>query len=196
VDEQVSFEDIKQLFRETDRRLAAERAAEEERRAVERADWERRMSLADERMARNDELIGRLGNRLGDFVREMVRPGLVRLLQEAGIDVHAIHRDLSVRRGDEAIQVDLIAVNDTDVVVIEAKSNLGGDDIREHLVRLGKFRRLFPEYKDRTLYGAIAAMVVPDNALLHAEREGLFVIGPKGEDVAILNGPKFSRKTF
>jgi len=178
VQDNVSFDDIKELFLRS--QIEADRRGRE---------TDRRLKLLGEQ-------IGGLGNRLGEFVEGMVRPGLVRLFREVDIEVHATHRDLAARRGDEAAQVDLIAVNDTDVVVVEVKSKLGSEDVLEHAERLEKFRRLFPEYKDRTLYAALAAMIVPDNALALAERAGMFVIGQRGDDVAFLNGPGFARKEF
>jgi hypothetical protein len=42
--------------------------------------------------------IGDLGNRLGEFVEYQVRPAVVRLFQERGIDVHEFHPGLSVTR--------------------------------------------------------------------------------------------------
>lgn len=40
--------------------------------------------------------VGHLGNRLGDFVQEMVRPALVRLFRPRGLDVHEVHPNLAV----------------------------------------------------------------------------------------------------
>ena len=34
--------------------------------------------------------LGALGNRLGEFVQEMVRPALIRLLRERGLPVHQV----------------------------------------------------------------------------------------------------------
>jgi hypothetical protein len=76
-------------------------------------------------------------------------------------------------------------------VVVEVKAKLDPRDVDEHLVRIGKFKRLMPRYADARLLGAIAAVVLPSGAVRHAERHGLFVIGPRGEDLAILNTPDF-----
>jgi hypothetical protein len=159
----VSFEDIKELFRETDKKV--------------------------QEMSRQ---IGHLGNRLGEFVEGVVRPGLVRLFREAGVDVRETHQDLESARDGLAMQVDLLVVNDTDAVVVEVKSKLSQRDVDEHLERLALFKRLFPRYADARLMGAMAAMVIPQDAADYAERKGLFVIGQSGEDAVLMNAPGFA----
>jgi len=182
MDNQVSFEDIKQLFKETDRRLD-ERIAETDRRL-------------DQRLDELGKQIGGLGNRLGEFVEGVVRPGLVRLFRERGIEVHQTLRDLEARRGGEAAQIDLLVVNADHAVVVEVKSKLGTDDVDEHVERIGRFKRLFPQYRDTRLVGAVAAMVVPDDAAQHAERRGLFVIGQAGDDAVFLNSEGFEPRAW
>lgn len=50
--------------------------------------------------------IGRLGNRLGEFVEEMVRPGAVRLFRSRGFEVHEVHQNVSARREEGEIEVE------------------------------------------------------------------------------------------
>ncbi len=49
--------------------------------------------------------IGELGNRLGEFVEWQVRPAVVRLFQERGIDVHEFHPGISVKRDNEGLEI-------------------------------------------------------------------------------------------
>ena len=152
----------------------------------------------DRRMQETDRLIkdigrqlGGLGNRLGEFVEGIVRPGLVRLFRERGIDVHRTLRDVSGDKNGVALQVDLLVVNDTDAVAVEVKSKLTDRDVDEHLERLGKLKILFPEFASKRLLGAMAGMVIPENAARYAEKCGVFVIGQKGEDAIFLNSAGF-----
>ena len=163
----VSSEDIKQLFKETDLRLA---------------------ELGKQ--------IGGLGNRLGEFVEGMVRPGLVRLFKERGIDLNLTIRDLSARRDGEAAQIDLMAIDDTEAVAVEVKSRLTVEAVDEHVRRMEKFRRLFPRFSDLRVMAAVAGMVIDDEAVTHAEANGVFVIGQAGDDAVLLNSPGFSPKAW
>lgn len=136
--------------------------------------------------------IGRLGNRLGDFIEEAVRPAAVRLFRERGIDVHEVHQNIIAKRDGESLELDLLAVNDTDTVAVECKSNLSIDDVNEHLERLGKLKRLLPRYADSCVYAAVAGMVIPTHVAAYAIRKGLFVIGQNGDDLSLLNDAAFS----
>ena len=160
-----TLEDIWRLFQETDRQ----------------------MKETDCKIKEMTAGIGRPGNRRGDFIEDAVRPSAVRLFRERGIEVHEVRQNVSSQRGGEGIEVDLLVVNDTDVVAIECKSNLKLDDVNDHLARLAKLKRLLPKYADSKVMGAMAAMVIPDNVAAYALRQGLFVIGQNGEDLAIRN---------
>jgi hypothetical protein len=96
----------------------------------------------------------------------MVRPAAVRLFREQGIEVHEVHRSIEAQRDDEGIEVDLLVVNDTDIVAIECKSTLGTDDIKEHVGRLDKLKRLLPTYAGKRVMGAVTGMVIPDNVAI------------------------------
>ena len=56
--------------------------------------------------------IGRLSNRLGEFVEEAVRPAAVRLFRERGIDVHEVHQNITAKRNGEGLEIDLLVIND------------------------------------------------------------------------------------
>lgn len=140
--------------------------------------------------------IGDLGNRLGEFVEGMVRPALVRLFQARGIAVHEVYPDVSVDRGNEGLQIDLLVLNDDDAVAVEVKSKLSQADVDEHLERLSKLKRLMPRYRELRLLGAVAAMVVPPPVARYAYRKGLFVLAQSGETVRILNDERFQPRTW
>jgi hypothetical protein len=121
----------------------------------------------------------------------MVRPAVVRLFRERGIAVHEVYRRAYAERDGEAMEVDLLVVNDTDVVVIKVKSDLSVGDVKEHLARLERFKKLFPHYREFKVMGAVAAMVTPDDVARYAYRQGLFVLGQSGDTVAIRNDAAF-----
>lgn len=182
---QPSFDDIWRLFQETDRKFQeTERFLKEQSKETDR------------KIKEVNQAIGRLGNRLGDFIEDAVRPAAVRLFRERGIDVHEFHQNIKADRGDEGIEVDLLVVNDTDVVAIECKSNLGRDDVDEHLQRMAKLKRLLPTYAAKRVLGAVAAMVIPDHVADYAHRQGLYVIGQTGDHLSIRNDHTFQPKAW
>ncbi|MBA4451402.1 hypothetical protein FHK94_19200, partial [Cylindrospermopsis raciborskii CS-506_D] len=91
--------------------------------------------------------IGQLGNRLGEFVESQVRPAAVKLFQERGIAVKEIASNTYIQTGKEGLEIDLLVINSSDIILIEAKSKVSEDDVNEHLERLSKFKRFFPRYE-------------------------------------------------
>ena len=85
--------------------FSRERFSAEEKRELEwrKADerFEKRMQ---EQYEKTNAIIGRLGNRIGDFVEGLVRPGLMRLFNERGIPLGQTAQYLPVPargRGDD-----------------------------------------------------------------------------------------------
>ena len=207
---QPSFDDIWRLFQETDRKFQeTERFLKEQSKETDRKfqETDRRFQETerflkeqsketDRKIKEVNQAIGRLGNRLGDFIEDAVRPAAVRLFRERGIDVHEVHQNIKADRGDEGIEVDLLVVNDTDIVAIECKSNLGRDDVDEHLQRMAKLKRLLPTYAAKRVLGAVAAMFIPDHIADYAHRQGLYVIGQTGDHLSIRNDPAFQPKAW
>ena len=179
---------LKEQSQETDRRFQ-----ENERRSQE---TDRRFHETDRLLRELDKQIGRLGNRLGDFVQEMVAPSVVQLFADRGLQGHQLARNVQAKRNGQAMQIDLMVLNDDVVILVEVKSALSVDDVNEHLQRLVGFKTVFPRYADARVMGAVAAMVIPDNVASYAYHQGLFVLGQRGETMQILNAAQFQLRTW
>jgi hypothetical protein len=187
-----TYEEVLTLFREV-----AEAQKETERKFQETDRLLREQSQETDRKIKTvTATIGELGNRLGEFVEGLVRPAVVQLFRERGIEVHEVYPEVEVDRHDEGLEIDLLVVNDTEAVLVEVKSKLTHADVDEHLERLGKFKRLMPRYAKVRALGAVAAMVVPREVGRYAYRQGLFVLAQSGESVVILNDAKFQPKVW
>ncbi len=180
---QPTYDDILRLFQETNLLMKELFLSQKE--------TDRKFQETSREIKAVNESIGRLGNRLGDFVEEMVRPAAVRLFREQKIDVHEVHHGIEASRGGEDIEIDLLVVNTTDVVAIECKSMLSIDDVNQHLMTLDKLKKMLPTYAEKKVMGAVAAMVLPDNVAHYAYRKGLFVISQSGDHLIIRNDAKF-----
>jgi len=203
-----TLDDVWRLIRETDRQLR-EQAQETDRRFQETERWLKEQSQETERWLKEqsretdrhlkeisretDKKIARLSNRLGEFVEGLVAPALIRVFQARGIVVNGLSRDISRSNPQQnlATQIDLFVVNGDSCIVVEVKSKLSVDDVNEHLERMNKFKPLFPEYANKQAYGAVAAMVTPEEVAKYAYHKGFFVIAQQGETVAILNDANF-----
>ena len=200
--EELTYQQVLNLFAETDRKFAEtdRKFAETDRKFAE---TDRKFAETDRKIAQTEKLVdkvsrnlGDIGNRLGEFVEEMIRPAAVRLFQERGIAVHEVHRDVTTKRNREAIEIDLLVVNDTDIVAIECKSQYSLDKVDKHIERMSKVQRMFPKYADMNIYGAIAGMVITDSVARYAEEEGLFVLMQNGEQISLFNAEPFKPKSW
>jgi len=194
-----TYEEVLTLFREVaEAQKETERKFQETDRLLREQSQEtdRKFQETDRKIKTVTATVGDLGNRLGEFVEGLVRPAVVRLFRERGIEVHEVYPDVEVDRHDEGLEIDLLVVNDTEAVLVEVKSKLTHADVNEHLERLGKFKRLMPRYAQVRALGAVAAMVVPREVGRYAYRQGLFVLAQSGDSVVILNDVKFQPKMW
>jgi len=118
------------------------------------------------------------------------------LFQERNIEVDKVYQRVRAHKNGRAMEIDLLVSNEEYAVLVEAKSTLGVDDVKDHLHRLEDFKSLFPEYRDKKIFGAVAGIVIEQGADRFAYRKGLFVLGQSGETVKILNDEQFEPKIW
>ncbi|MEY3219253.1 MAG: hypothetical protein RIT27_610 [Pseudomonadota bacterium] len=198
----VTLEEVWALFKETDRKFQeTDRKFQETERLIK----ETALANAQAAEKRTRELertlykkIGELGDRLGDFAEGFVRPAVVRLFRERGIEVHKVTRKIEANNPqlNLATEIDLLVINGDSCVLVEVKSNVSIDDVNEHIERMAKFKPLFPEYADKKAFGAMAGMVISENVAKYAYRKGFFVIAQQGDLAVILNDNKFQPATW
>lgn len=195
----VQSKETDRKFQETDRIIKALAAQSRETdRLLQETDQEFRESSRefDRRMKLLDKNLGKIGNRLGQFVEEMIQPAIIRLFQARGVEVRETMRNLAARRGDLVAEVDLFAIDTWEAVAVEVKSDLTLGDVDRHLQRLGRFKQLFLHYAQLRIYGAVAGMVVSAEVARYAESQGLFVLQPSGEHIIMSNAPEFTPRSW
>jgi hypothetical protein len=177
---------------EADRR-AAEAKDEADRRAAEA---DRRLAKLEKTVANTSRAVDSLTTRWGRFVEELVEPALISLFRGKGIDVKETYSRARVKRQGIAMEIDILAVDETEVVLVECKSRLSKDDVNEFLEKLSRFKEAFPHYKNYQAYGAVAGIEIDEGIDRYAYKQGLFVIKPSGETVEIINDSGFEPKLW
>jgi len=186
--------ELRESQKETDRQLKeTDRQLKESARELKEA-----MKDTDQRLKALTRQMGAQGNRLGEFVQEMVRPAVVGLFQDRGWPVHQVLPNIVAYDDDRrfVMEIDLLVVDTATAIAVECKSHLTQADVDEHLERLSTFKRWFPQYAPYALLGAVAAMVLPDEVGRYAYRKGLYVLAQSGEAVEIRNDAKFQPKNW
>ena len=129
----------------------------------------------------------------GKLVEAIVEPGTVDLFKQRGIKVNRSMRRIEVEnsKGRVIAEYDIILVNQSEVVVIEVKTTMKQWHIDEFLEKMAKFKDYCPEYKDRTIYGAVAAITYEEGIDRYAYKNGLFVLKTDRGMIKIANDENF-----
>jgi hypothetical protein len=206
----VTIADIYKLFERTEAQFAEfqkeadRRSVEADRRNAEaKAEADRRREEANRTMEElkkqvqeTTKAVNNLTTRWGRFVEELVEPAVVRLFQERGIDVTQTMSRLKSKRPGAAMEIDIVAVNGSELVAVECKSRLSRDDVDDFLSRLQRFKVAFPQFQAFQVYGAVAGIEIDQGIDVYAYRRGLFVIKQSGETVKIINDAQFQPVGF
>ena len=216
------FEEVGKRFAETDRRFAETDArldklfAATDRRFAETdrrfAETDRRFAETDARLdklfaATNkqiqktsesfDNLYGMFAGQWGKMMEALVEPSAIQIFQERGIQVNYVYQRIKARRNGRHMELDIVLEDDDVVVIVEVKSTLRVQDVRDFLETLEELLVYFPRYKDHTIYGGVAGLDIVEDADRFAYRHGLFVLCVVGEGlVKILNDVSFEPKDF
>ena len=136
----------------------------------------------------------------GKFVAEMVKPRIIKMFKDKGIMIRTALQNVVGLIGDKKYyEIDLLLINSQIAVAVEVKSSLSVDDVKEHLDRLEKIQKVQPErinMASATLYGAVAGIIVENDADKYAYKHGLFVLRQKGSIVQIMNDKEFVPKEW
>ncbi|MDJ0670403.1 MAG: DUF3782 domain-containing protein [Microcystis sp. M53598_WE2] len=188
--------ETERCFQETERRFQeTERVLKEQSLETERILKEQSLKT-DRQITRLSQEIGNLGGKWGRFVENMVAPACETLFLNRQIPVHQVSQRVRKRLDGKTLEIDVLVTNENHVLVVEVKSSLSVDDVKELIKNLTEFRQFFPEYNHKQLYGAVAGIEIEEGADKYAYRQGLFVLAQRGENVAILNDTEFQPKTW
>ena len=174
-------EQIKTLSSETDKQM--KETAEQIKETTEQ------MNRTDIRI---DKVVGDFGNRWGRLGENLVKGSLIQRLKERGIEVERVITNAKIG----SAEFDIIAINGAEIVVVEVKAALDPLDVQRFTKSIERFKFLWPEFKDKTVYGAMAFLIKANRSADEiARKQGFFVIEATG-DIIIQNEEDFKPKTF
>ena len=174
-------EQIKTLSAETDKQM--KETAEQIKETTEQ------MNRTDIRI---DKVVGDFGNRWGRLGENLVKSSLIQRLKERGIEVERVITNAKIGSSE----YDIIAINGAEIVVVEVKATLDPLDVQRFTKSIERFKFLWPEFKDKTVYGAMAFLIKANRSADEiARKQGFFVIEATG-DIIIQNEEDFKPKIF
>ena len=127
---------------------------------------------------------GEFTNCFGEVVEYMIAPNLLVKFRELGHNFSKASRDTEVSDVNHQVffEIDFLLENGDKALLVEVKTKLTTEHVKEHIKRLEKMRAYSNLHGDkRSFLGAVAGVVMTPNARKFALAQGFFVIEPSGE---------------
>jgi predicted RNase H-like nuclease (RuvC/YqgF family) len=191
-------EEARKRQEEYDKQMEEARKRQEE--FDKQAEVERkRQEGIDRQIKETSRIVGQLGNRLGEVVECLTTPNLHRKFDELGYSFGSMCRNKVFKNEKRQFlaEVDVFLENGIYALAVEVKTNLGADDIKEHIERMKTIRIYADGHNDkRKFMGAVAAPKVDESVRIAAYRAGFFVIEPSEEAVEVIVPEGFKPKMW
>ncbi|QXO94373.1 hypothetical protein KSK55_13735 [Methanospirillum purgamenti] len=181
----LSFEKVWLMFQETDKKF------QETDKKFQ--DTDRKFKETDKKLNKLERLFV---SQWGKLVESLVEGDIISILNQRGIKVTDTIKRRSGRRDGVDYEFDIIAINGTEIVIVEVKTTLRPEDIRGFLKKLRQAKNWMPEYSDKRVYGAVAFISEDAGTAAMAEKNGLFVIRATGDSASIVNNNSFVPKIW
>ncbi|WOB70413.1 DUF3782 domain-containing protein [Microcystis aeruginosa] len=131
----------------------------------------------DKQLKELGKQIGGLGAKFGSFTEGLALPSMETILgQQFGMEV--ISPSVRVSKEGQHLEIDVLTYTNGELntaYIVEVKSHVRQEDITQLKSILQRFRRFFPEHKDKKLYGILAAVDLSPELREKILQEGLYV---------------------
>jgi len=104
--------------------------------------------------------IGGLGQKFGSFTEGLALPSMQKILQQK-FKMEVVSPSVRVKKNGKEIEIDVLAYANSainEVYIVEVKSHLREDGIKQLQSIMNNFRQFFPEHSDKKVFGVIAAV--------------------------------------
>jgi hypothetical protein len=136
-----------------------EHKRQQEKEELKREDEQRKKEF-DQMIKELSQQIGGLGEKWGGFTEGLALPSMQKILREK-FNMEVISPSVRVSKQGQNMEIDVLAYANSDIneaYVVEVKSHAREEAIQQLRKILERFRQFFPEHKDKTVYGILAAV--------------------------------------
>ena len=183
---------------EREARWEAERREREAKWEAERKEFRERMDKisADTNRAIKD-MKEMFTCQWGRLVEALSKPAALALFKKQGIEIDRVFEDVRKikKDGQDVMEIDVALCDTTIAVIVEVKSHCDSRDINHFLGQMEHCKEWYPDFADKELRVAVAAIDYAPGAEEYAQRRGLYVLKLTGEETFTMTAPK-KPKTF
>ena len=175
--------ELRESQKETDR-IVKETAQIVKEVGRKQEETDRQMKETDRQIKDYNKRFGDFTRRFGEVVEYMVAPNLLKKFREYGFKFREAMPDrvFSDDDNDISFEVDVLLENSEKAMLVEVKTKLTTEYVKDHVKRLEKMRTYADLHGDkRAFLGAVAGVVMTPHVKKYALGQGFYVIEPSGE---------------
>ena len=161
---------------------------------VKQANTDAQIAKTDAQIAKTDALVKDISRQYGNNINNQSRRAeeffvnAIRKLklQLAGVKFKNITANIARQTDSSGIELDALLINSEVVAILEVKTNLHINDVKEvYDKRIPNFRKIFSEYQDKDLLVIVAGLSIEKDALEKAHEYGFMCLQPDNQQIAI-----------
>ena len=171
--------------KETDRQLKGLGRSQKE--------TDRQLKETDRQLKETDS---RFNSQWGKLVESLVEGNIAQKFLERGIQVQGTTQRAKKTLDDKQYEFDIIVHNGDEIIVVEVKTTLDIGKVKHFVEKLKCFKKVFPEYASKKVYGAVAFIIADSESDKYSENQKLFVIRATGNSASIVNAQDFNPRNF
>lgn len=186
------FQETDKKFQETDKKFQeTDKMYQELARRFQETD--KKMQQTDKQVDRTCEKLAELANsfsfQTGHIIEGLMEPSAMRMFQERGYNINRCWKNFKryVKELDKRLEVDLLLLDDEIAIIVEVKTNCTCKNIDHFVSQMQSFKEVCPEYADKKILLAMAAINYDREAIQHAHKQGLFVIRVSNDNIFTLD---------
>lgn len=199
MDNKFTYEQLLELFRETDAKI---KELVEEHKKTELA--QQKTELAQQE---TEKQIKELGRQIGKAHRE--RGTYTELILMPSIEETLLNKfkyesfDANLRRKsrtkDDEIQIDALGFTNStrnELMIVEVKTQLESSDIKQLEKNIKRFDSFYPEHKDKKKYGLLVALYASKKLIEQVHKKGFYFATIKDDIIKLDNPIDFKAKAY
>jgi len=184
-------------FRKEQAKWEAERKERDERWAAElekdRAEFKERMDkISEDTNKAIKDMKNVFTTQWGRLVEALSKPAALALFKKEGIEIDRVFEDVRKikKDGQDVMEIDVALCDTTTAVIVEVKSHCDNHDINHFLSQMEHCKEWYPDFADKKLLVAVAAISYAPGTEAYAQRLGLYVLKLTGEETFTMEVPQ------
>ena len=162
--------------KETDKQLkeVSQQQKETDRQQKENAQQQKK---TDKQLKELGQQIGGLGAKFGSFTEGLALPSMETILRQR-FGMKVVSPSVRASEDGQHLEIDVLAYTNGELntaYIVEVKSHAREESITQLKSILQRFRRFFPEHKDKKLYGILASVDLSNELREKILQEGFYV---------------------